>query len=81
MSVPCEHARAERDSETRRVETVVVALAPQYHQVKVRDTCGHLYAITSKTLGVELASLHEGQRVVCTVSRKLARVLAAAAVT
>jgi len=66
--------------ETRRVETVVVALIPEYHQVKVRDDDGHLYAITRKTQGVDLAALHEGQRVVCTVTRKLPRVLIAAAV-
>ena len=65
---------------TRRVETVVVALIPEYHQVKVRDGDGHLYALTRKTQGVDLASLHEGQRVVCTVTRKLPRVLTAAAV-
>jgi hypothetical protein len=62
------------------VETVVVALIPEYHQVKVRDHEGHRYALTSKTAGVELAALHEGQRVVCTVTRKLPRVLTAAAI-
>ena len=66
--------------ETRRVEAVVVALIPEYHQVKVRDGDGHLYALTRKTQGVDLAALHEGQRVVCTVTRKLPRVLTAAAV-
>ena len=70
----------EGEGETRRVETVVVALIPEYHQVKVRDVDGHLYALTRKTQGVDLASLHEGQRVVCTVTRKLPRVLTAAAV-
>ena len=66
--------------ETRRVETVVVALVPEYHQVKVRDGEGHVYALTRKTEGVDLAALHEGQRIVCTVTRKLPRVLSAAAV-
>lgn len=65
---------------TRVLETVVVALIPEYRQVKVRDREGHLYALTSKTAGVELAELHEGQRVVCTVTRKLTRVLTAAAI-
>jgi hypothetical protein len=65
---------------TRVVETVVVALVPEYRQVKVRDREGRLYALTSKTAGVELAELHEGQRVVCTVTRKLPRVLTAAAI-
>lgn len=65
---------------TRVVETVVVALIPEYHQVKVRDREGHLYALTSKTAGVALAALHEGQTVVCTVTRKFSRVLTAAAI-
>ena len=68
------------EGETRRVDTVVVALVPEYHQVKVRDGDGHLYALTRKTQGADLAALHEGQRVVCTVTRKLPRVLTAAAV-
>lgn len=75
-----ERTGSEDVGETRRVETVVVALIPEYHQVKVRDDDGRLYALTRKTQGVDLASLHEGQRVVCTVTRKLPRVLTAAAV-
>lgn len=75
-----ERTGSEDGGETRRVETVVVALIPEYHQVKVRDDDGHLYAITRKTQGVDLAALQEGQRVVCTVTRKLPRVLTAATV-
>jgi len=71
---------SEDAGETRRVETVVVALIPEYHQVKVRDGDGRIYALTRKTEGVDLAALQEGQRVVCTVTRKLPRVLTAAAV-
>ena len=71
---------SEDSVETRRVDTVVVALIPEYHQVKVRDGDGHLYALTRKTQGVDLAALHEGQRIVCTVTQKLPRVLTAAAV-
>jgi hypothetical protein len=66
--------------ETRTVEAVVVALIPEYHQVRIRDDEGHLYALTRATRGVDLADLREGQRVVCTVTRKLPRVLAAAAI-
>jgi hypothetical protein len=66
--------------ETRSVEAVVVALIPEYHQVKVRDDEGHLYALTRKTAGVELTKLREGQRLVCTVTRTLPRVLAATAI-
>ena len=67
-------------SPTRLIEAVVVALVPEYHQVMVRDDHGHLYALTRKTQGIDLAALREGQRVVCTVTRKLPRVLTAAAV-
>ena len=67
-------------SPTRLIEAVVVALVPEYHQVMVRDDVGHLYALTRKTQGIDLAALREGQRVVCTVTRKLPRVLTAAAV-
>lgn len=69
------------DGQTQRIETVVVALIPEYHQVKVRDAEGHLYALTNKTLGVDLAALHEGQRIDCMVTRTRPRVLRATAVT
>ena len=68
----------EHTGETRRVEAVVVAVVPEYHQVMVRDADGHLYSLTRKTRGIDLAALREGQRVVCTVTRRLARVLDAA---
>ena len=71
--------------QTRSVEAVVVALIPEYQQVKVRDGDGHLYALTRKTQGVDLSALREGQRVVCTVTctvaQKLPRVLTAVALT
>lgn len=63
--------------QTREVDAVVFALVPEYHQVKVRDPEGHVYALTPKTEGVRLADLREGQRVVCTVTRRLPRVLRA----
>lgn len=66
---------------TRQVEATVIALVPEYHQVKVRDAGGHIYALTRKTDGIDLGSLHEGQRIVCTVTRKLPRVLTATTVT
>jgi hypothetical protein len=66
--------------QTRRVESIVVALIPEYHQVKVRDGEGHLYALTRETRGIDLTALHVGQRIVCTVTRKLPRVLGAAAI-
>jgi hypothetical protein len=66
--------------ETRRVETVVFALIPEFEQVKVKDEAGHVYALTPMTRGVDLLALHEGQRIVCTVTRRLPRVLSAEAV-
>ena len=72
-----ERSTSENAGDTRCVEAVVVALIPEYHQVKIRDGDGHLYALTRKTQGVDLAALQVGQRVVCTVTRKLPRVLAA----
>ena len=68
------------DDSTRVVETVVFALIPEYHQVKVRDGEGHVYALTRKTAGVELTTLQEGQRLVCRVTREFPRVLTAEAV-
>lgn len=65
--------------DTRCVEAIVVALIPEYHQVKVRDQEGDIYALTRKTVGVHLSDLREGQRVLCTVTRCLPRVLSAAA--
>ena len=66
--------------ETREVETVVFALIPEFEQVKVRDDAGHVYALTPMTRGLDLLALHEGQRIVCTVTRRLPRVLSAEAV-
>lgn len=90
MQLQASHARSlarRRDDsgalpvdETRRVDTVVFALIPEFEQAKVRDSEGHVYALTRKTRGVDVGALHEGQRVVCTVTRKLPRVLSAEAV-
>lgn len=63
--------------ETYIVDTTVVALIPEFHQANVRSFDGHLYAITKRTSGINLESLHEGQEVRCTVTRRLPRVLAA----
>ena len=65
---------------TREVDTEVVALIPQYEQVQVRDANGHLYALTLQTKGIDLAKLHAGQRVRCTVTLRLPRVLSATAI-
>ena len=67
--------------ETRQVDATVVAVIPEFHQAKIRDGEGRLYAITSMTSGVDLLSLREGQIVRCTVTIKLPRVLNAEVVT
>ena len=71
------HADQADEEETHKVEAVVFALIPEFWQVKVRDDAGHIYALTRMTLGVDLRALHEGQRIVCTVTRRLPRVLSA----
>ncbi len=63
--------------ETMDVQTMVFAVIPKYHQVKVRSEDGHVYSLTRKTQGVRLDALREGQRVVCRVTRRLPRVLSA----
>ena len=75
-----ERTSSEDAGDTLCIEAVVFALIPEYHQVIVQDDEGHQYALTRKTQGVDLAALQVGQRVVCTVTRKLPRVLAAATV-
>ena len=63
------------EEETRSVEAVVVAVIPEFEQAKVRDSAGHLYALTRRTAGFTLETLQEGQRVRCTVTCRLPRVL------
>ena len=75
-----ERTTSEGAGDTRCVEAAVVVLIPEYHQVIVRDDDGRQYALTRKTQGIDLAALRVGQRVVCTVTRRLPRVLAATAV-
>lgn len=67
--------------ETRQVDAIVFAVVPEFHQVKIRDGEGHVYAITRKTSGIDLLTLREGQVVRCKVTLKLPRVLSAEAVT
>lgn len=63
--------------ELREIEATVLALIPQYQQAKVETKDGHQYAITRHTKGVQLENLHKGQHLVCTVTVKLPRVVAA----
>lgn len=68
---------ADDAGQTRTVETVVVALIPEFRQVRVRDALGQEYALWKRTEGVDLATLQEGQKIICTVTKTLPRVLKA----
>ncbi len=74
---PCSMHDADDVGESRTVETVVVALVPEFRQVRVRDALGHEYALSRRTEGVDLATLQEGQKITCTVTTTLPRVLKA----
>ena len=80
---PPRHGQASSDGseETWRVEATVYALIPEYHQVWVRDSEERHYVLTRKTRGIDLSSLREGQRVVCTVTVHIPRVMSATAIT
>jgi hypothetical protein len=56
---------------TRVVEATVIAVLPDYRQVRVKTADGHQYAITEKTPGIDWSRLCEGQRVKCTVTTTL----------
>jgi hypothetical protein len=65
------------DEECCQIEVYVTALIPEFQQVKVKDYEGRQYALTERTAGVDLQGLRQGQRLVCTVTRILPRVLQA----
>jgi hypothetical protein len=62
-------------ADNRQVDVTVLALIPTYHQVEVRAEDGSRYSLTRHTQGIDLAELHEGQRLRCTVTVRLPRVL------
>lgn len=62
-------------AETLTVTAEVVALLPEYRQVRVLGSGGRQYALTRLTHGIDLATLRLGQRVECTVTARLSRVL------
>lgn len=69
--------RGRGEEKTRQVDATVVALVPEYHQAQIRSKDGYLYAITESTPGIRLTALREGQKVRCTVTTRLHRVLRA----
>lgn len=63
--------------DTVELDVTVVALLPEFRQAKAQSAEGYLVAITDATKGVHLATLREGQRLRCTVTRRLPRVVRA----
>lgn len=64
-------------SEVRTVEAVVLALIPEFRQVRVGGADGRHYALTRRTTGIDHASLQVGQQIVCTVTKRRGVVLSA----
>lgn len=78
LMIKSDHAKESPSAgETREVRATVIALIPRYHQAKIRSEDGHLYSITESTQGVRLNALREGQRLRCTVTPRLPRVVLA----
>lgn len=63
--------------ETRVIDVIVYAMVSEFNLAMARASDGHTFAITRKTSGIDLDSLKEGQRLACTVTVRLPRVLTA----
>lgn len=57
------------------VEAEIVAVLPEFNQVRVLAKDGTLYAVSRHTKGVNVAELQKGQRLLCIVTQHPARVL------
>ncbi len=57
-----------------RVTVTVVAVIAEYQQAIVRSDDGRQLAITGRSDGLPWHLLHEGQRIVCVVDRRMLRV-------
>lgn len=75
-----ERTGGDDNEQTRQVLLTIYALIPEFRQARARDAAGYQYAITSRTEGIELESLREGQSLICTVTIKWPRVLRASIV-
>ncbi|WP_300658248.1 hypothetical protein [Hydrogenophaga sp.] len=62
---------------THQIDVIVYAMVPEFNLAMARASDGHTFAITRKTSGIDLDSLKEGQRLACTVTVRLPRVLTA----
>ena len=58
-------------TERKTVEATVFAVLSGYKQVRVKTMDGFQYAISETTPGVDWNSLHEGQRIECTMTKSL----------
>lgn len=76
-STPNDRIASDVGEQTRQVLVTINAVIPEFHQATARDATGQQYAITSRTEGIELESLREGQSLLCTVTIELPRVLRA----
>lgn len=65
------------DDPTKEVELTVIALIPEFNQVKLEDAEGRHYSLTDKTRGIQRCELRVGQRLHCTVTIRFPRVLQA----
>lgn len=63
------------DSGLARIEATVLAVIPEYHLAKIETDDGHQYGITERTSGLSWNQVREGQRVACTVTTSLPRVV------
>lgn len=71
------HVASANPGDQKTIQATVFAVIPEYHQVLVKSSDGHHYAITGRTPGVDWTTLYEGQRLECVVTTVLPRVLAA----
>jgi hypothetical protein len=61
--------------EALQVEAKVTGVFPEYRQARALDAQGFEYALTRGTPGIDVRTLHEGQRLRCLVEPDLRRVL------
>jgi len=65
------------DADLIRVEAVVVSCIPEFQLVIVRTLEQDQYALTLDTADIDLATLHEGEKVACFITPGWPRVVRA----
>ena len=65
------------NAEPQWVYLEIIAMIPEFHQVKVRSGTGNIYALTRHTDGYDITRCREGELVRCLVTTRpdLPRVL------